>query len=371
MRTGGGTVDDMGTLGPRRLPDQKFWRAKRVFVTGHTGFKGGWLSLWLHELGAEVFGYALAPPSEPNLFEAAHISGILHHQHGDIRDAAALHEAMQTCAPDIVLHLAAQALVRESYRNPVQNFATNVMGSLHVLDAAGRLPCVQAIIIVTSDKVYAESMNGRHGEDSRLGGRDPYSASKACAELATASFPMQADKRVATVRSGNVIGGGDWAADRLVADFFRAIMAGERLGLRNPDAVRPWQHVLDPLCGYLLAAEHLCAGEAQPVQNWNFGPAANSEITVRELASRLCQGWGDGAGFDILPQFDAPHEAPVLRLNAEKAGADLHWRPGLGLDAALDATIAWFKAYASQQDMAAFTAGQIRDYQNQVFSHAS
>jgi CDP-glucose 4,6-dehydratase len=342
-----------------------------VFVTGHTGFKGGWLSLWLHEIGAQVFGYALAPPTEPNLFTLVRVGSVVGHEIGDIRDFSALSKAMHAFAPDIVFHLAAQPLVRESYRIPLDTFATNVMGTLHVLEAIRLTPSVETGIIVTSDKVYAESQTSRHGEDSRLGGHDPYSASKACAELATASFPIGRAKKIATVRSGNVIGGGDWAADRLVADFIRAIMAGETLAVRNPDAVRPWQHVLDPLCGYLLAAEHLCNHTARPVQSWNFGPAENSEITVRELAVRLCEGWGDGAGFDIVPQLGAPHEAPVLRLNSAKAGSELNWQPGLTIDAALAQTIAWFKAYAAGENMAAFTIGQIQAYQNQVFAHAS
>jgi CDP-glucose 4,6-dehydratase len=340
-------------------------------MTGHTGFKGGWLSLWLHEMGAQVFGYALAPPTEPNLFTLARVGSVVGHEIGDIRDFSALSKAMHAFAPDIVFHLAAQPLVRESYRIPLDTFATNVMGTLHVLEAIRLTPSVDVGIIVTSDKVYAESKISRHGEESRLGGHDPYSASKACAELATASFPMAAGKKIATVRSGNVIGGGDWAADRLVADFIRAIMAGETLAVRNPDAVRPWQHVLDPLCGYLLAAEHLCNNFAHPVQNWNFGPAGDSEITVRKLAVRLCESWGDGAGFDIVPQLEAPHEAPVLRLNSAKAGSELNWQPGLTIDAALAQTIAWFKAYAAGENMAAFTIGQIQAYQNQVFAHAS
>jgi CDP-glucose 4,6-dehydratase len=349
----------MGAL--MRLPNAGFWAGKKVFLTGHTGFKGGWLSMWLQALGAEVCGFALPPATTPNLFEVAGIANILTHHVGDIRNRAALASAMRAFQPDVVLHLAAQALVRESYQTPVETFATNVMGTLYFLDAVRAAPSVQATVIVTSDKVYAESLTNRHDEAARLGGRDPYSASKACAELAVASFPMLATSRVATVRSGNVIGGGDWAADRLIADFMRAMMQGEALEIRNPRAVRPWQHVLDPLCGYLLAAETVC----EPLQTWNFGPPAASEIDVETLAVRLCAGWGGGAGFKIVPQPAAPHEAMVLRLNSDKAQRELGWQPGYTIDAALDATIAWYKAYAEGQDMAAFTRGQIDNYQQQ------
>ena len=347
----------MGTL---KRPDQRFWAGKRVFLTGHTGFKGGWLSLWLHELGANVAGYALAPDTDPNFFTACDVARVLAHRLGDIRDRDALFGAMAAFAPEIVLHLAAQPLVRASYATPVETFATNIMGTANVLHCVAKILSVEAAVIVTSDKVYAES-EGRHDEHGRLGGHDPYSASKAAAELVTAAFPMRAGQRVATVRSGNVIGGGDWATDRLLPDFFRGIFAGECLKIRNPHAIRPWQHVLDPLCGYLLAAETLWHGAAA-LEQWNFGPDAASEVPVSKIAEDICEKWGGEARFEIHAPADAPHEAPVLRLNSDKARRELGWQPGWTLDQALSATVAWFQAFRGQADMAAFTQQQIKAY---------
>jgi CDP-glucose 4,6-dehydratase len=352
-------VDDVAGLSAR--PSPAFWAGKRVFITGHTGFKGGWLSRWLYQLGAELAGYALAPETTPNLFSAANISAVIGHQIADIRDAEALNRAMQSFRPDIVFHLAAQPLVRASYAMPVETFATNVMGTANFLNAIRATPSVAVGIIVTSDKVYAESSIGRHEEQDRLGGHDPYSASKAAAELVTASFPMPARQRIATVRSGNVIGGGDWAADRLVPDFFRAIFEGESWRIRNPRGIRPWQHVLDPLCGYLLAAEHLWARSAAR-EAWNFGPDSASEVSVEDIATRLCALWGHGAAYYIEPELHAPHEAPVLRLDSGKARRDLGWQPAWPLDAALRATAEWFHAFRAADCMAAFTTSQIEAY---------
>jgi CDP-glucose 4,6-dehydratase len=346
-------------LTARALPDPNFWAGKRVFLTGHTGFKGGWLALWLRALGAQVAGYALAPPADQkNFFEVCGVARGLEHHLGDVRDLAGLTRAIGAFQPQIVLHLAAQALVRESYTRPVETFATNVMGSVNVLAAVAGLPDV-VTMVVTSDKVYQESASP-HGEADRLGGRDPYSASKACAELAVAAFPVAETQVVATLRSGNVIGGGDWAADRLVADFCRAMLRGEVLRLRNPDAVRPWQHVLDPLCGYLLAAE-FCYLQRAPGQSWNFGPDAASEVTVRDVAGRLCALWGEGAAVEVAPDA-GPHEASVLRLESTRARATLGWRPGWGLDEALGRTVDWFKAFARGDDMRAVSLAQIEAY---------
>jgi len=342
-------------------PSREFWAGKRVFITGHTGFKGGWLSLWLHQLGAELAGYALAPETDPNLFSAGNISAVISHQLADIRDAETLNAAMQSFRPDIVFHLAAQPLVRASYAMPVETFATNVMGTANMLNAIRATPSVATAIIVTSDKVYAESSIGRHDEQDRLGGHDPYSASKACAELVTASFPMPAHQRIASVRSGNVIGGGDWAADRLIPDFFRAIFEGESWRIRNPRGIRPWQHVLDPLCGYLLAAEHLWSRDSAR-EAWNFGPDAQSEVSVDDIATRLCAIWGFGAAYYIEPETHAPHEAPVLRLNSDKARRELGWAPAWTLDQALRATADWFHAWRGAECMAEFTKSQIEAY---------
>lgn len=342
------------------LPDERFWAGKRVFLTGHTGFKGGWLSLWLRQLGANVAGFALAPDTEPNFFSVCNVEHVLAHRLGDIRDLTVAHDAMAAFAPEIVLHLAAQPLVRASYAMPVETFATNIIGTANVLDCVSKIQSIEVAVIVTSDKVYAES-EFRHHEGGRLGGHDPYSASKAAAELVTAAFPIREGQRIATVRSGNVIGGGDWAADRLLPDFFRAIFFGETLKIRNPDAIRPWQHVLDPLCGYLLAAEALWHGTTAR-SAWNFGPDAASEVSVSKIAQIVREKWGDEARYEIDPPPGAPHEAPVLRLNSEKARRELRWRPGWNLDEALSATVAWFQGFQAGEDMAALTHQQIQVY---------
>ncbi len=341
----------------RLLPSPAFWAGKRVFLTGHTGFKGGWLALWLCELGAEVQGYALPPNTEPNFFTLCGVGDKIGHQAADIRDAQTLAAAIQSFAPDIVLHLAAQPLVRASYLRPLETYATNIMGTALLLDAVIHTHSVQLTLIVTSDKVYAEGP-GVHGETDPLGGRDPYSASKAAAELVAASFPVAA--KLATLRAGNVVGGGDWSADRLVPDFFRAAQAGESLKLRNPHAIRPWQHVLDALCGYLLAAEHMWHGTARR-GSWNFGPGGGGEANTLEIVETLGALW-PGARYEIAPQPEAPHEAPVLRLDASKAQRDLLWHPRWGLNEALTATAFWHRAHAAGADMAAVSAQQIKAY---------
>ena len=349
-------------MGKLKLPAPSFWAGKRVFLTGHTGFKGGWLTLWLHELGATVGGYALAPNTTPDFFGLCNVAGVCQHHLGDVRDPAALGAAMAAFRPEIVLHMAAQPLVRASYARPLETFATNVMGTANLLDAAVKIPSVAVVLIITSDKVYAESRTVRHDETDRLGGHDPYSASKACAELVAASFPMPGHQKIATVRSGNVIGGGDWAEDRLVPDFFRSIFSGETLKIRNPAAIRPWQHVLDPLCGYLLAAEHLWAHPQTGHASWNFGPGPSSEVAVETLAGEICRLWGDGASYRVEAPQAAPHEAPVLRLNSEKARRELGWQPGWDLAQALRATAGWYRHYRDGGDMAAFTKSQIKAY---------
>ncbi len=359
MRVRRGALDDMARLG---RPDAAFWSGKRVFLTGHTGFKGGWLALWLRELGAVTAGYALAADIAPNFFSACGVERVLAHHVGDVRDGEGLAAAMAAFQPEIVLHLAAQPLVRASYAQPVETFATNIMGTANLLDAAAKIPSVAVVLVVTSDKVYAESSSVRHDEQGRLGGHDPYSASKACAELVAASFPMRRDQRIATVRSGNVIGGGDWAADRLLPDFFRAIFAGEDWRIRNPDAIRPWQHVLDPLCGYLVATQYLYEAEPPLREAWNFGPAAASEVPVAEIARRVAAGWGAGAAYHVDPPADAPHEAEMLRLDSAKAGRELGWQPRWNLDQAVAATVAWFKDYQPGRDMSGITLSQIRAY---------
>jgi len=353
-------VDDVAGL--RALPRRAFWQGRRVFITGHTGFKGGWLTLWLREMGAVLAGYALAPEAKPSLFDIGNIGALLEHQLGDVRDGAALAHAMRAFEPEFVFHLAAQPLVRASYAMPVETFATNVMGTANVLDAVRNCPSISVAVVVTSDKVYAESSTGRHEEGGRLGGHDPYSASKACAELVTASFPMPESQRICSVRSGNVIGGGDWAHDRLLPDFFRGVVAGENWRIRNPHGIRPWQHVLDPLCGYLLAAEYLSTQRPAAREVWNFGPDAASEVSVGEIAPLVCRLWGEDARYTIEPEQGAPHEAPVLRLNSDKARRELGWQPAWNLEQALGATVDWFRAWREGGDMAAFTKSQIKAY---------
>lgn len=327
----------------------EFWPGRRVFVTGHTGFKGGWLATWLHRMGADVTGYALAPATTPNLFEAAGVGRRIRSVLGDVRDAEALRGALHASRAEIVFHLAAQPLVRASYVDPAGTYATNVMGTVHLLEAVRTAGTVRAAVIVTSDKCYDNREEPRpFREGDRLGGRDPYSNSKACAELVTgayrASFFSQADAAgVATVRAGNVIGGGDWADDRLVPDVLRAFAQGEPAVIRHPSAIRPWQHVLDPLCGYLLLAERLAcrsiAGDA-----WNFGPDDADARSVECVADGLASRWGNGASWTIDPRTQ-PHEAMMLRLDSSRARAELGWKPRLSLETALDWTIDWHRQW--------------------------
>jgi CDP-glucose 4,6-dehydratase len=346
--------------------NEAFWRGRRVFLTGHTGFKGGWLTLWLTELGAHVHGYALAPPTEPNFFTVTGLekrlaASIL----SDIRDAAALERAVRAAQPEIVLHLAAQSLVRPSYVEPVETYAVNVMGTVHLLEAVRRTPGVQAVVNVTTDKCYDNrEWVWPYRENEALGGHDPYSSSKACSELVSAawrrSFLDAAGVQLASARAGNVIGGGDWAADRLMPDFLRALDAGQPLTVRSPQATRPWQHVLEPLSGYLALAERLCAAGAAYAEAWNFGPDESDARTVQWIVETLCARV-PGAAWrrDAAPQ---PHEAHTLRLDSAKARTRLGWRPRWNLPRALQATLDWHRAWRAGADMAAFSLRQIGDY---------
>jgi CDP-glucose 4,6-dehydratase len=332
--------------------------AQRVLITGHTGFKGGWLTLWLHALGAEVTGFALPPPTEPSLFEAAGVAGCCRHVLGDVRDARAVRDAVRASRPEVVFHLAAQPLVRCSYEQPVDTLATNVMGTAHLLDAirAERARC--AVIVVTSDKCY-ENREWPLGyrETDPVGGHDLYSASKGAAEIVTASyrrsfFPpdrlAEHGVALATARAGNVIGGGDWAENRIIPDAVRALAAGRPIPVRNPRSLRPWQHVLEPLGGYLLLAARLlgCSGADAPryCGAWNFGPAPESSRPVRDLVAAGVRAWGSGTWTET-PQADAPHEAGILRLSIEKAVAELGWRPRWSLEQAVARTMEWYRAH--------------------------
>lgn len=326
-----------------------FYRGKKVLVTGHTGFKGGWLTSWLKALGAKVVGFALPPDTEPNLFTAARVGEGMTSLFGDIRDLQAVSSVFQKQDPEIVIHNAAQPLVRRSYREPVETYATNVMGTVHVLEAARHTASVRAVVVVTSDKCYdnREWVWG-YREADPVGGHDPYSSSKGAAELVTAGyrksfFSKNGSAGVATARAGNVIGGGDWSEDRLVPDIVRGISSGKPVVIRRPQSIRPWQHVLEPLRGYLLLAKRLCEdrdyGEA-----WNFGPRDEDAIPVAELVQRMVSLWGEGE-VKIEPEPDAVHEAQHLRLSCDKARTQLGWRPALVLDEALDWTVEWYRNY--------------------------
>ena len=350
-----------------------FWRGKRVFLTGHTGFKGGWLSLWLQQLGAELTGYALQPPTQPNLFEKARVGADMTSIIGDIRDGAKLMAAMRDAAPDIVIHMAAQPLVRRSYVDPIETYSTNVMGTVHMLEAVRQCASVRAVLNVTTDKCYENrEWVWPYRENEAMGGYDPYSSSKGCAELVTAAYRNSyfnakdhAHHRLglATARAGNVIGGGDWSEDRLIPDILRAFKRGEPAMIRNPHAVRPWQHVLEPLRGYLTLAERLFTDGASYAEAFNFGPSDDDAQSVEWVAARLASKWSDAATWS-LDRADHPHEASLLRLDVSKAAKRLAWRPILDLDSGLQLTVDWVRAARDGQDMHAFTLAQINNYQN-------
>ena len=356
-----------------------FWHGKRVLLTGHTGFKGSWLALWLQSLGAQLTGYSLPPPSSPSLYDDASVGAGMRSIHGDVLDLDHLRNAMRELQPQVVFHMAAQSLVRRSYANPVDTFATNVLGTVNILESARANPALKAVVIVTSDKCYADREDRRpHKESDALGGHDPYSSSKGCAELVTAAYRdsffsangAALKVGVATARAGNVIGGGDWALDRLIPDAMRAASEGTDLRVRNPDSVRPWQHVLDPLCGYLELAENLCRDSERFSESWNFGPDAPKPgastgaegWTVSALLDRLCALWGSGMSWRAEPG-QHPRESAHLKLDCTKARKHLCWEPRISLDSALRATVDWYKAHQSGHDMRRLTEEQIAAYQ--------
>lgn len=347
-------------------PEADFWRGKRVLLTGHTGFKGAWLALWLRALGAEVTGLGLAPATEPNLFTLARVrEAVAAHHLCDIRDAAATAAVVHAAQPEIVLHLAAQALVRASYRAPVETFATNVMGTAHVLDALRGLAGLRAVVVVTTDKVYANrEWAYPYREDDALGGHDPYSASKAASEIVAdsyrAAFLAGQGVALARARAGNVIGGGDWAEDRLIPDAVRAWGTGQPLVIRRPEAVRPWQHVLEPLCGYLVLAEKIHADPTLAAA-YNFGPDAAKAATVRDVVKSAQAAFGRGeTQFDAAPQ--GPHEAGWLALETAKARHALGVRPRWNLDTSVHRTMAWYRAQVDGADAQALCLADIRDF---------
>jgi CDP-glucose 4,6-dehydratase len=343
-----------------------FWQGRRVFLTGHTGFKGSWLALMLQELGAQVHGFALPPQTTPSLFDDADISSGMHSPFGDIRDMHALQTAMHEARPSIVLHLAAQAIVSTSFEQPLDTLQTNIIGTANLLQAVRETDAVQAVVVVTSDKCYENHESGQaYREDEALGGKDPYSASKACTEIVTASwrhafFSDAGQPVLATARAGNVIGGGDWSRDRLLPDMVRALMRGESVQIRNPDAVRPWQHVLEPLVGYLTLAES-CVMDASFGQAWNFGPDEQDARSVRELMDDLVRRWGDNAAWQQTGS-NPVKESHLLRLDSSKARTDLGWQPRTDIGAGLQLTVDWYKQYAGGADAATLTRQQIRQY---------
>ncbi len=354
-----GTVEDMGIT-------NNFWQGKRVFLTGHTGFKGGWLSLWLQAMGADVHGYALTPPTDPNFFTVAEVGeGMASSTIADIRNADLLRAAMQSAQPEVVLHLAAQPLVRYSYAEPVETYAVNVMGTVHLLEAIRATPSVKAVVNVTTDKCYEnQEWDWGYRENEAMGGFDPYSSSKGCAELVTSayrrSFLEAAGVSIASARAGNVIGGGDWAADRLIPDFLRAMDRGEMLTIRSPHSTRPWQHVLEPLSGYIALAERLHAGGEKFAEAWNFGPVDDDARPVQWIVERLAEMRGD-----VKWQLDKalqPHEANYLKLDSSKARNQLHWQPRWRLQTALQKTIEWHDAWKQASNMRSMSLSQIAEY---------
>ena len=355
------------------MVDKSFWVGKVVLLTGHTGFKGSWLSLWLQSMGANVIGYALPPPTNPSLFISANVANDMTSIAGDMRDFPALLSVVEKYQPEIIIHMAAQSLVRHSYANPVETYSTNVMGTVHLLEAARQADSVRAIINVTSDKCY-ENREWIWGyrENEAMGGYDPYSNSKGCAELVAAAYRNSyfnpasfADHGVglASARAGNVIGGGDWAEDRLIPDIMRAITQNKPASIRNPHAIRPWQHVLEPLSGYLMLAETLWKNGAAFGEAWNFGPNDEDAKPVQWIVEQLTKSWGEGASW-VLDGGDHPHEAHYLKLDCSKAKARLDWQPRWHLDETLNKIVDWQKNYLLGADMKAVTLKQIDVYLN-------
>jgi len=359
----------METLVGQPSVDRAIWSGRRVLVTGHTGFKGGWLCLWLSRLGANVSGFALAPESTPNLYELAHIGSCTDSLLGDITDPHAIRRILHEVQPEVVFHLAAQSLVRRSYAEPVETFATNVMGTINLLEAVRVSPSVRAVVVVTSDKCYENRhLNRGYVESDPMGGHDPYSASKGCAELVAAAWRRSFFSRggataIATARAGNVIGGGDWAADRLLPDLLRAFSAGKQARIRNPQAIRPWQHVLEPLAGYLLLAQALFLDGSRCAQGWNFGPDADANATVARVTDLAAAAWGSDACWagDAGPH---PHEAALLMLDSASARQQLGWRPRLSLSRAVTDTVRWHRRLLTGEQASDLCMEQIAEYES-------
>lgn len=346
--------------------NSNFWRGKRVFLTGHTGFKGGWLSLWLHSLGAEVFGLALSPNTKPSLFKEARINELINSAIGDIRDFELVRSSMLDASPEIIIHMAAQPLVRQSYKAPIETYETNVMGTVHVLEAAREIDNLKTIINVTSDKCYEnKEWDWGYRETDSIGGFDPYSSSKGCSELITSayrnSFFQNKKIGLASVRAGNVVGGGDWSSDRLIPDLLRAFESNVSASIRNSDAFRPWQHVLEPLSGYLELAQKTYQEPCKWSGAWNFGPSYENILSVGWVADYMKQKWGGNANWHSLRE-DELHEARILKLDISKSITHLDWRPKWHLAKTLDNIIQWHKTWLNKEDARQLCLQQIDDF---------
>lgn len=352
--------------------NRSFWKNRRVFVTGHTGFKGSWLSLWLYSLEARVTGYALLPPTQPSLFELAGIQRTSHTIHADVRDFSGLKSALDECRPEVVIHMAAQSVVRRGYEDPIETYSSNVMGTVHLFEALRQLGQECVVVNITSDKCYEnrEFLWG-YRENEPMGGYDPYSNSKACAELVTSAFrhayfsPDSFERHrvaLASARAGNAVGGGDWTVDQLLPDLIRAFLAGTPCLIRNPSAIRPWQFVLEPLRGYLMLAERLAENPSKFASGWNFGPSESDAKPVSWIADKLARSWGGQASWSRDPAA-CPHEAQFLKLDASKARAWLDWHPVLPLDEALEWIVEWYRGFQSGADLRRLTCEQIERYE--------
>lgn len=348
-----------------------FWRGRKVFMTGHTGFKGGWLSLWLQSLGAELTGFSLEPATNPSLFKVANVEHGMNSIIGDIRDAESVTRAMKDSRPDVVIHMAAQPLVHYSYDHPVETYSTNVMGTVHLLEAVRAVGSVRSVVIVTSDKCYEnKEWVWGYRENEPMGGYDPYSNSKGCAELVVSAYRSsyfnsatyeKHGVALASARAGNVIGGGDWAANRLVPDILQSVEAGQPVEIRNPHAVRPWQHVLEPLLGYLMLAEKLHETGTEFAEGWNFGPNDEDAKPVGWIVEKITEQWGNGASW-VLDGKMNPHEAHHLKLDCSKAKSRIGWSPHLNIEQAITNIIVWHRAYLAGEDMREVTLNQINNF---------
>jgi len=350
--------------------DKGFWKGRRVFVTGHTGFKGSWLCLWLHELGAQVKGFALEPPTTPSLFNEARVAELVESEIGDIRDLERVTQGIHDFQPDILIHMAAQPLVRYSYDAPIETYAVNVLGTAHVLEAAKTCGSIKSVVSITTDKCYEnKEWVWAYRENEPMGGHDPYSSSKGCAELVTASYRRSYYEEkgigLASARAGNVVGGGDWALDRLIPDILRAFEKDQPVVIRSPNAVRPWQHVLEPLSGYLALAQCLYEKPDDFAEGWNFGPNEEDAKPVSWILDRIVDAW-PGSSWQLDQASNNPHEANYLKLDISKAKSKLDWQPTWDLKHTLEKIVKWHRAWLSSDDMQVFSKNEINEFMNSL-----